>query len=320
MLLIITNECLEKRFTEAENYYKGVKLTLNISYLIIHLNLSLKIDERVTWDWATVFWPFWILSALYFGAIFMSAIGLIWKICPVLFTCHADWPQTRAVLWFVMNIEGVAFFSIFFFYNLEQSLNDGHIYNSFITVFMLGGIYSGLLVGYSFMIKKDILKMFWEIREQYLRELDEENGVVSGRSRRQRTNQVVPRKKKDKPKRKVKKLEIPKYLVKLGGAFFGRATAKDIFYQKMDKQKFKIEKKKKMKSLTVKPKIGVVFKDKKGKGREDLEEDIVIMMGSHRSRNDGTFQTLGETKRNETKEVPMFLPKLKIILFFLNFF
>lgn len=349
-VLVVIKNFLEKKYTEAENYYRGIRLTLSASYLLIHFNVVMKVDDRLKWDWPTVFWPFWILSALYFGAIFMSTIGVVWKLCSIMCKCGQNCYQLKAILWFVVNIQGIAIFSIFFFFNLEKSLDGGKLQYGLVLTLLCGGIISGMVVGYSFMIRKDILRAFWDIREQYLKELDEENQINSRpnaqSSRRNRVaplSRVRPRQnnqargnqggenKDKKNKKKVKKLAIPKYLIKLGGAFFARATAKDIFFQKMEKQKYKIQQKKRMKSLVVKPKMGSVLhsknsvirslerkKSKKQRRAETIGDDVVIMMGSHRSRGDfetnriGKKKTLFDNKQRRKEEV---LSKLVIGIF-----
>lgn len=331
-ILVVIKNFLEKKYTEAENYYRGVRITLSASYLLIHFNVVMKVDKRVEWDWPTVFWPFWILSALYFGAIFMSSIALVWKLCTIMCKWGENCYQLKMIIWFVMNIQGIAIFSIFFFFNLEKSLADGKLNDGVVITLLCGGIVSGFTVGYAFMIRKDILRVFWDIREQYLRDLDEEN-ENNRRNRRGQSNRnrVAPNgarrangasngnqagnKKQDK--KKVKKLAIPKYLVKLGGAFFARATAKDIFFQKMEKQKFKIQQKKKMKSLVVKPKIGSVLhsknsvirslerkNNKKQRRAETIGDDAVIMMGSHRSRGDFETGRICKKKKSQFDDKP----------------
>lgn len=319
LIFSVIKEFIEKKYTEAENYYRAMRLTLSISYLLIHLNIALKVDGRVDWKWSTVFWPFWILSALYFGACFMSIIALFWKLCPALFNCFkGDWKEIRVTFWFALNIIGFCFFSVIVFYQLERSLEDGILYKGLVMVFFYIGISSIIVVIFTFLIKNDIIDIFWHIRISYLKEVDEEEQrrISLGRGR----GRVVPlgvesrenqeNRKKEK-KRQVKKLAIPKYLVQLGGAFFARATPQDIFMEKMEKQKKKIEQKKKMKSLTVKSKIrengekksSVIKSLNKKKGNFEEQDDAVIMIGgSHRSKGNFKTERTNQKKGNLTEE------------------
>ena len=266
-LLVIIQQCLEKQYAEVDSYYRGIKVAIKLSYLIIQLNISLKLDEFVDWEWESIFWPFWILSALYFGAVLLSAITVVWKLCPIIFCLDKTPGRSLAVIWLCFNMIGISLYSVIFFFLLEYSLSQGKLMPALTVLCLVAAIGGLVLLLATIPMKNNILDMFLWIRQNYLEESREaessssessDNGSGSrrreGRQRREMSEderrRIEQREKQANLIERSRRLGIPKYLVKLGQSFFGRATPKEIFFGRMELSKKKLDKaKKKMKSL-----------------------------------------------------------------------
>lgn len=213
-------------------------------------NAARVLDGKNTNSWENVFWPFWILSALYFGATVISLISFLWRAVPFVFCCFEPHEkkglkvEVLTSMWITLNIVGFCIGSVIIIYNIEQSLLNSKPGDTFqeIIVGLLG--YVMLLILYTFLIKNHMSTIFLpEKKPSTVRIFSSEHSrtpvVISGSRTPQlrQSSELVS----EVGAKKKKKMAIPKYLMKLNDDFFATVTAKQVFLTKMDKMKSKIK-------------------------------------------------------------------------------
>ena len=108
----------EKPETETECVYKIVICVIKASMLILMTNAAFILDGRVKWSWDNAFWPFWVLSALYFGATVISLISLLWRAISLILGCVPQREKKNlkkevlCSLWITLNIAGFSLGSV----------------------------------------------------------------------------------------------------------------------------------------------------------------------------------------------------------------
>ena len=306
VILLSIADCSTKKLLELSSYFTGVKIAIRASYLILQFNICLKLDKLVTWNWSSLFWPFWILSAVYFGAVVLSFMGLLTKVLPVLCSCQTKVKQEAAVyLWICSNVGGLAVFSIVVFFGVESSLEISKISPILVNACKIASIISTFLLLYGAIIRKILIDFFMGIKESEIEENRGEQRARFGRPRgrpRERSERDVFRQRKKTLMEKSRQLEIPKYLLQMGGAFFQKASPQEVFFKEMEKKKERIKQMEKMKSLKT-------FRNRGKKGhkfvkriKKDKDGEVV---GSSKNLLEVEGEGNGRTKAELSKEVIM---------------
>jgi hypothetical protein len=192
-------------------YQRKVELSfiLNFFFAIQVMNVSLRLDNIVDWDWREVFWSYWVVFSVMIGITFAMFLLLVSKCATYLFA-DTNRYELRGVFWLFCIFTGGTSLSCAFvvtFIDYLETTSIDSINQLALTIY--------IIIGYCLFITIITLTYLRDI-EKFLQKLAPSEEPQQN-SDKKKNEQKVP-----------EKIDIPKFLLKISSTYFGRATETDI--------------------------------------------------------------------------------------------
>lgn len=299
LLRIIWDFCLNAETRdEAGSLILFYNYVVTVAVTVLITNTHLKIDRRIGWKWSSIFWPIWVLVALFLGT-FVVTISLLWtsltKAC-----AGKDQKCNRLIshIFVCLNFGLIGFGLIIFNGILPEYLESPTPkITGLKRAYLSYGIMSIVLIGLLCACYEDLAGMITSVADdrEGQQSVSLRTNTERGNLRNPGHNRAGERLETEMSQEPVVKQNktwysqsrFPRYVMQVSSAIFEKATPQQIFLMILDE-----ERNKKLKSVPKKPeekiksgfdpnsKTGII-----GSAARKLEIDPIEAKRNHRRMN-----------------------------------